>query len=186
MAKDAIYDGEREVRTFVDLNHGSNVLLNFAHDEPKGSYYTIMASLLLRAFTFEAYLNHLGARLLPFWESVDSIRVMEKFIVLCGHLGLKPEKGARPYQTLPKLFGFRNAIAHGKSVILRETKEVSSLSDPHDHTLKAEWEEYATLENADMAKADVSDIIKELHVAAGLGDYPFIRAPAIGSLSLKK
>src|SRR5690606_18990542 len=179
MAKDAVYSGEREVRTFADLNHGADVLLRFAQSEPRGSYYTTMASLLLRAFTFEAYLNHLGAKLLPFWDNVDSIRVMDKYAVLCGHLKIQPNMGVRPYQTLRNLFKYRNSIAHGKSVILRETKEVSSSSEPHEHTPKADWEEYATQENAERAQADVSEIVKELHKTAGLGDHPFMHAASI-------
>ena len=134
MASDAIYRGEREVRTFADLNHGADVLLNFAKNEPKGSYYTTMASLLLTAFTFEAYLNHLGAKLFSYWENVESIRVMDKYAVICGHFEVEPDMGRRPYQTLRDLFRFRNSIAHGKSVILTKTKEVSSDSEPHEHT----------------------------------------------------
>jgi hypothetical protein len=66
MAKDAVFSGEREVRTFVDLSHGSDVMLMKAKESEKGSYYTVMNSLLLRAFTFEAYLNHWGTRRLTF------------------------------------------------------------------------------------------------------------------------
>lgn len=186
MVKDAVYSGEREVRTFADLNHGADVLLQFAQDEPRGSYYTIMGALLLRAFTFEAYLNHLGAQLLPFWENIDSIRVMDKYVVLCGHLNIQPKMGVRPYQTLSALFKYRNSMAHGKSVLLRETKEVSSATEPHEHTPKADWEEYATQDNAERAKTDVSEIIKELHQAAGLGDHPFMHAVSIGTVSMKR
>ena len=60
VTKDAIYDGTREVRTFVDLAHGADVLIQKTVQEPKGSYDTTMSALLLTAFTFEAYLNHLG------------------------------------------------------------------------------------------------------------------------------
>jgi len=60
MTNKVIYEGRREVRTFVDLNHSSQVLILKTKEEPKGSYHTTMAALLLTAFTFEAYLNHLG------------------------------------------------------------------------------------------------------------------------------
>lgn len=185
MAKDAIYTGEREVRTFADLNHGADVLLGTAKEIEAGSYYTTMASLLLTAFTFEAYLNHLGAKVFSFWSNIDSIRVLDKYAVLCQHLNVEPDYGCRPYQSLSELFGFRNSIAHGKSVILREAKEVNSWTEPSDHRPQAPWEEYASLENAERARKDISAIIKELHIAAGLGDYPFLHAPAIGSMTLK-
>ena len=185
MAKDAIYEGTREVRTFVDLAHGADVLIIKTEQEPKGSYYTTMSALLLTAFTFEAYLNHLGEKTIKFWGEIESIKVIDKYSVLCKNLNLSPDFSNRPYQTLKTLFKFRNAIAHGKSQILQETKEVSSQDDPHDHTPKAHWEEHSILENAKRAKDDISQIITELHKAAGLGDYPFIHGVGIGSLSIK-
>lgn len=185
MAKDAIYSGSREVRTFVDLNHGADVLTRIAEDEPKGSYYTTMGALLLTAFTFEAYLNHLGAKRIKFWEEIESMRVMDKYTVLCKELDVTPDYSKRPYQTLRALFKFRNAIAHGKSQILEETKEVSSQDERHEHTPKAHWEEYCTLDNAMRAKEDISKIITDLHIKAGLGDYPFVHGVGVGSLSTK-
>ena len=185
MAKDAIYEGTREVRTFVDLAHGADVLITKTEQEPKGSYYTTMSALLLTAFTFEAYLNHLGEKTIKFWEEIEPVKVMDKYSVLCKNLGLTPDFSKRPYQTLKALFTFRNAIAHGKSQILQETKAVSSRDDPFDHTPKAHWEEYSILENARKAKDDVSQIITELHKSAGFGEYPFIHGVGMGSLSIK-
>jgi hypothetical protein len=185
MAKDAIYEGTREVRTFVDLAHGADVLIAKTEQEPKGSYYTTMSALLLTAFTFEAYLNHLGEKTIKFWGEIEPVKVMDKYSVLCKNLGLTPDFSKRPYQTLKALFTFRNAIAHGKSQILQETKAVSSQDDPHDHTPKASWEEYSILENAKKAKDDVSKIITELHKSAGFGEYPFIHGVGMGSLSIK-
>lgn len=185
MAKDAIYEGTKEVRTFVDLAHGADVLITKTEQEPKGSYYTTMSALLLTAFTFEAYLNHLGEKTIKFWEETEPVKVMDKYSVLCKNLGLTPDFSKRPYQTLKALFTYRNAIAHGKSQILQETKAVSSQDDPLDHTPKAHWEEYSILENAKKAKDDVSQIITELHKSAGFGEYPFIHGVGIGSLSIK-
>jgi hypothetical protein len=185
MAKDAIYEGSREVRTFVDLAHGADVLIMKTEQNPQGSYYTTMSALLLTAFTFEAYLNHLGEKTIKFWKEIDPIKIMDKYIVLCKNLNLTPDFSKRPYQTLRTLFKFRNAIAHGKSQVLQETKNVSSQDDPHNHTPKAHWEEFSILDNAKRAKKDISQIITELHKAAGLGDYPFIHGMGIGSVSLR-
>ncbi len=186
MAKDALYEGRREVRTFVDLGRGANGLILIAKEVPKGSYYTTMGALLLTAFTFEAYLNHLGEKRFSFWEEVDSIRVMDKYSLLCKELNIKPVFSQRPYQSLRTLFKFRNAIAHGESQVLEKTKPVSSVDDPHEHTPKAHWEEFCTIENAERAKEDIDNIITELHKAAGFGDHPFINGMSIGSVSLKR
>lgn len=185
MAKDSIYKGTREVRTFVDLAHGADVLIMKTEQEEKGSYYTTMSALLLTAFTFEAYLNHLGDKTIKFWEEIEPINVMDKYSVLCKNLNICPDFSKRPYQTLKSLFKFRNAIAHGKSQILQETKEVSSLDELYQHSSKAHWEEFSVLENAKRAKEDVAQIITDPHRAAGLGDYPFIHGVAVGSLSIR-
>lgn len=185
MAKDAVYEGEREVRTFADLAHGADVMIMKTEQDQKGSYYTTMSSMLLTAFTFEAYLNHLGAKKIKFWEEIESIKVMEKYSALCKELGINTDFSRRPYQTLRALFKFRNSIAHGKSKILKETKAVSSQDDPHNHAPKTEWEEYCELNNAKRAKEDISEIIKELHKEAGLGDYPFMHGMTISSVSMK-
>ncbi len=185
MGKNAIYEGTREVRTFVDLAHGADVLIKKTEQEPKGSYYTSMAALLLTAFSFEAYLNHLGEQTFKFWNEIESIKVMKKYKLLCKNFDLTPDFSKRPYQTLEQLFKFRNAIAHGRSKILQKIMEVSSQDDPHDHVPKAHWEEYSTLDNAKRAKDDIAQIITELHKAADSGDYPFIHGMGIGSLSLK-
>lgn len=185
MAKDAIYQGTREVRTFVDLAHGADVLIMKAEQESKGSYHTTMGALLLTACTFEAYLNHLGQKTIKFWEEIEPIKVMDKYSALCKNLSICPDFSKRPYQTLKALFKFRNAIAHGKSEILQETKEASTLDEPYQHTPKAHWEEYCVIDNAKRAKEDVETVVTELHKAAGLGDYPFSHGAAIGSLSIK-
>lgn len=185
MAKDAIYTGTREVRTFVVLNHGVDVLIGKAEEELRGSNYTIIGALLLTAFTFEAYLNHLGGKRLKFWEEIESIPVMKKYSVLYKELDLVPDYSQRPHQTLKVLFKFRNAIAHGKSQVLEEAKEINSQDDRCEHTPKVHWEEYCTLDSAKRAKEDIAKIITELHMKAGFGDYPFEHGVSFGSVSLK-
>lgn len=185
--KKAIFKGSKEIHTYYNLNHGADALILIAEEFPKGSNYTIMSSILLRTFTFEAYLNHLGIKTFEFWEEVDSIRVMDKYTLFCKHLKMSPDYSRRPYQTLTQLFKFRNAIAHGRSVLLKERKVLhsSSSGDPYDHIPKAEWQKYCTLKNAKIAKKDIELIIKELHQCAGLGEYPFIDGVGYGGITLE-
>lgn len=187
MQDDAIYDGEREVRTYADLNHAANVLIKKSEESEKGSFYTVMSSLILTAFTFEAYLNHLGEATFDFWEEIEFTKILNKHSILCKQLNISPDFSRRPYQTLKALFKFRNTIAHGKSKIMTSSKEVSADSDPFElgKDIKTEWEEYCTLENAKKAKEDIEEIIIELNDEAGLGKHPFIHGMTIGSLSIK-
>jgi hypothetical protein len=94
--KKVIFEGSKEIRTYYDLNHGPDALIWIAEEFPKGSYYTIISSLLLRTFTFEAYLNHLGSKTFEFWEEVDSIRGIDKYALLCKHLKVSPDYSRHP------------------------------------------------------------------------------------------
>ncbi len=182
MTKDATYEGEREVKTFVDLFHGSKVLIDKSKSVKEGSYFTTMGSLLLTAFTFEAFLNHLGHKKIKFWNKIDRISINSKYTVLCEEFELELDHSERPYQTIKQLFRFRNSIAHGRSEILKVNKRVSSKDDPWQHAPKTDWEEFCTESNAEKAREDIEIIIKELNEAAGLGDYPFISGMTISSI----
>ena len=186
MFKKASFEATREVRSFADLAHGADVLLMKSENGESNHYYTTMVSLLLMAFTFEAYLNHLGEKKIKFWDKIEAIKVMDKFAVLCQELGLSPDFSHRPYQTLKALFQFRNAIAHGRTTILNVTKPVSPLDAPFEYEPKVEWEECCTVENAQRAKKDVAQIIEELNRKAGFGAHPFTDSVAVCSFSLER
>lgn len=183
MAKDATYIGQREVRIFADLNHAASVMIKKGNENAQGSRYTNMAALLFSAFTFEAYLNHLGQQRIEFWSRIDSMRVMDKYACLCKNLGISPDFSKRPHQTLTALFHFRNSVAHGRTQIIKNKKAVSFKDDPWFHSPKADWEEYCTGKNAKRAKKDVEIVIVELHKLADLGDAPFVHGMTISSIS---
>ncbi|MCK6553957.1 hypothetical protein L6Q96_05150 [Candidatus Binatia bacterium] len=132
-----------------------------------------MGALLLTAFTFEAYLNHLGEHLLSLWSYPERRGVEKKYDVLCDALGIAPDFSRRPYQTLGQLLRFRDALAHGRSEILEETKMISVRDDPERHSPRTRCEECCTLQNARLAKIGVEALITGMHERAGLGDHPF-------------
>lgn len=185
MAEKVIYHAKRRVRTFVDLYRGACGLRDFAQSGGAGSYFITMSSLLMAAFTFEAYLNDLGMQRIPFWAEIERIGVLEKYAVLNSVLELLADQSRRPDQTIQKLFKFRNAIAHGKSVMLEETREVGSGFQPPPMHPRAHWEEFCTTKNAIQVMNDVDEIIHRLHKAAGLGDDPFRGGIAIFSVGTR-
>ena len=185
MTKDATYKGQREVKTFADLNHAAGVMIKKSDEAVQGSHYTNMAALLFTAFTFEAYLNHLGQERIEFWSNIESVKVMDKYGCLCKSLAVDPDFSKRPYQTLKALFRFRNSVAHGRTQILKIEKAVSAMDDIWSHSPRTDWEEYCTGENAKRAKEDVEKVIIQLHKAAGLGEFPFTHGATFSSLSIK-
>ena len=184
--KDAIYTGKRDVRTFAELGHAADILMQTAQEYPRGNLYTALSSLLLRAFTFEAYLNHLGERYLKLWDARKQLRWFDKFNSICTHLNFAPDTSARPYSTLRPLFGFRNLMAHGKSETINEETEVNSKDADRYFWPLTEWEKFCTFENLERAKQDITVIVIELHKQAGLSDDPFAPPEASGSVRLKK
>jgi hypothetical protein len=185
MKKDAIVEIEREVKTYTDLYQGSYVLFERSKEHPLGNYYAQMGSLIFAAFTFEAYLNHLGGHKNSFWDESERMSVMEKYSALCGAFNVTTDFSRRPYQTIKSLFDFRNALAHGKSRILTIEKEVSHKEDVHKHAPKTKWEEYCTEVNIIRVRKDIEEIIIELNQASGEEEPPFMGGMTVSHMSLK-
>jgi hypothetical protein len=182
---DAIYTAKRDVRTFAELSHAADMLMQTAQEHRRGNLYTALSSLLLRAFTFEAYLNHLGERHLKVWDARKRLGWRKKFATICRLLDFVPDESTRPYSTLRLLFNFRNLMAHGKSETINEEKEVNSQDADRWLWPLTEWEEFCTFETLEQAKHDITAIVIELHKQAGLSDDPFAPPEASGSVRLK-
>jgi hypothetical protein len=103
-----------QVNTYVEMWQASSVMLDKAKKDPEGSYYQLMASLIFTAFTLEAYLNHIGQRIFKCWNDLN---------VIAEKLEVEKDDGKRPFQTVSKLFKFRNDIAPGKSVPVKHEKQ---------------------------------------------------------------
>ena len=183
--RQVLVEKEREVTTYADIWYTSLCLLKKGQREPKGSYHQIMASLVFTAFTFEAYLNHIGKKLLSCWNDLERLSPREKLNVISERLGIPVDYGIRPWHVMKELFQFRNDVAHGKSIPVR-TKEVLSLEkaeeDDRPGLIKSRWEKYCTLRNAIRAREDVDKMVHLIHAAAGFkDDFPFVSGFQLGS-----
>lgn len=176
---------QRQVNTYVETWHASIVTLHEAQKGPKGSmrsFYLVMASLIFTAFTLEACLNHISQQIFKCWNDLEQLSPSRKLNVIAEKLGIEKDDSKRPFQTVYKLFKFRNDIAHGKSVTLEPEKQTVVVNDTfHDYTVddymrgrpETQWEKYCTLENAQRAQIDAKSIIQILHEASGSDDIPF-------------
>jgi len=168
---------EREVNTYADMWHTSHCLLDKGLKDQKGSYHQFMASLVFTAFTLEAYFNHIGPQIFNCWPDLERLGPKEKLNVIAECLDVKIEYGKRPWQIIKHLFGFRNDIAHGKSLLIGVSKIVphKKFSDKRlGEWVKTDWEKYCTKTNAQKAREDVEAIINELHkVGKFKPEYPF-------------
>ena len=169
---------EREVRTYADMWHTSYCLLQNGQEQIEGSYHQFLASLVFTAFTLEAYLNHIGPKVFRCWKDLERLGPKEKLNVISEKLGIEIDYSRRPWQVLKQLFGFRNDIAHGKTVTIfkEETVKIQDYNDPKLRTFaETTWEKYCTEKNAVRAREDVENIVKTIHEATKLEDeYPFV------------
>jgi hypothetical protein len=190
--KKANLEIKRLVKTYYELHHASNILLEKSkrNDEPTdsglipGNLYTTMASLIFSAFTFEAYLNHLGKEKISYWNEIEKISIESKYKVLAGKFNVKINEGKRPYQTFKKLFKFRNYLAHGKTEQLTKNEEVDIDMEIKDRYPKTEWEHYCNIKNAERAKEDIEEMIRELHKKSGNEGDAFESGITFGHMSL--
>jgi hypothetical protein len=106
---------EVESKTYAAIFHTAWHLLDMAESHEMGKLLNLQAATVFFAFTFEAYLNHVGAEELTFWAEVDRISYQKKLSVLSKHLGFAKDLSKPPLKTILELFKLRDALAHGRT-----------------------------------------------------------------------
>ena len=176
----------RQVDTYSEMYAVAYRFFSQANPKPDAWFYPCLASLTFFAFTFEAYLNHLGSTLFKSWDDLEQLSPMKKLNVIAERLELTVQFGEKPFQIIKQLFSFRNKIAHGKSELVEDGLTVP-MADPGDalHTIPmTSWEEFCTLQTATLVKRNVETSITLLHNKAGLGDDPFTNPDWSGTATI--
>jgi len=109
---------ERTVHMYAELWHASSSVLEtgLSLSKQRGSPWQFLSSIVLTAFAFEAYLNHVGPQVIACWADHERLRPPLKFELLSEALKVAFAKRSRtPLATMKKLFKFRNEMAHGKT-----------------------------------------------------------------------
>lgn len=115
----------------------------------------------IRAFFVEAFLNWIGQYLIPHWKYLERLKPGEKLELLCDLLQIKADYGSPPWQIVKALFAFRNALAHGRPETLSH-ESLENVDDSLDRklgeSLRTDWEQFCTEQNAVRAQEDVQTI----------------------------
>jgi hypothetical protein len=164
---------EKTVYTVGYLRSVSWHALEDAKESERGSYFNLMTSLVFSAFTLEAYLNHLGAKIIPFWLTIErNLSPAKKLEIIAVQLAKPIDYGRRPFQSFKVIFQLRDFLAHGRTEHLTE-KSIQFLSDGDKPELpKAKWQRQVTIENVQRYCDDTKEIIEYLHSASGLDFNP--------------
>lgn len=159
----------RKLITYADHWHTANTLARLAKEDPKGSYHQYLASISFRAFSLEAFLNHIGEEIFTSWKDIERLSTKGKINVVCEKLSITPDYGSMPWQIEPKLTAIRNKVAHGKNELLREEREMSA--DEYDKemlkALRADWQEFASEANSALVEEETSKLMGLLWTATG-------------------
>jgi hypothetical protein len=168
-----IVTAEKNIYTVGYLRSVSSHALEEARANEAGSYFNLMIALVFSAFTIEAYLNHLGARIIPFWSKMErNLSPSKKLEILAIQLGLPIDFGKRPFQSVKSIFQLRDSLAHGKTEHLME-ESIQILDDREKPELpKAEWQKQVTLDIVQRYFDDTGEIVECLHGASGLEFNP--------------
>jgi hypothetical protein len=168
--------GTKEVRAAAYNRMTARYFLKCAEQSVAGQFYTSQASLLFSAFTYEAFLNTLGPKLISFWRELEYLKPQQKLTIIAETLHYKPDFGQRPYQTWKALFDFRNIMAHGRDETIRLDGDEVPHSPAGMYAIKAWCVTYCNVENAKRASEDVEAIARDLSDKANvekMAGYPF-------------
>lgn len=146
--------------------------------------------VVFMAFLVEAYLNSLGYRFVPAWDSLEFLRWRDKVKFLHGVAGKEVDWGRAPLDFALVLFRKRDKLAHGKPhrVILRECEmddEIPTMPEdlpPAREEVNPDW--YAEI-NRDWIIQARPKLEALLAYLAGLHGLPANDFQEIGSLGVK-
>jgi hypothetical protein len=124
------------------------------------------------AFTWEAYLNFFGHKLVGLWNERQNVN--KKIDKVFQRLKIAPKWSKRPYKSIVNLKEVRNILAHGKPFeeVIDEVEEGPQGKMPRRRVdLSGKWEKFCTTDVVLAACDDLSAIWEEMFKASGLGAF---------------
>lgn len=124
---------EVTVNSYVYLFFTATNALERAKKTEEGQLYELLTVNMFAAFTFEAYLNHVGAQKLKYWDIIErKLGTEEKLKLFEAELQLEINYSQGDFQQLNPLIKFRNQVAHGKTFteIVEKTHKVKCDEKP--------------------------------------------------------
>ena len=144
----------------------------------QGSFYFNLNSIVMSAFSFEAFMNHCGRfyyeeQLLEEWDDFKWKKPLQKFDIITELSKVTIDKSIYPYQSIPELIKLRNALAHGETETIYSELEIDRYDKIREKLNKPEWEEKCKSEIVKRFLDDVRSIITIIHKNIFGDDDPF-------------
>ena len=158
---------KRRIYTFNIHFEAAKYYLDLSKDANQSEQINSTSSLVFCAFGLEAFLNHVGEQLFSSWKDYlkKSLGPEAKLGLIAEKIGLKPDFGKKPFQSIKTLFEFRNTMAHSVTEDLSDNNakrgeycfKVGNQSYP-----AVEWEKLRTSKIAETILNDVTDVITKI------------------------
>ena len=90
---------ERNANTSAELSHANWILLENTEQKREGWFYECLTTIVVAAFKFEAFLNHVGKALFPsYWGEMERLPHKQKRKIICAHLRIVEADGEAPVE----------------------------------------------------------------------------------------
>lgn len=174
---------ERIVHTHAYLYSAAYWALEQAEGTEEGRFYNCMSSIMLSAFCIEAYLNHIGSELLPYWddEVKKDLSIQNKLKIVCHHVDLFPDFSRRPFQSFKQIVKFRNILAHAVTEKVSEKGTQTIHDGERVKYPETWWKKQCKLHIAKRWLADTESIILAIYNATGKSGIPPLGILSMGS-----
>jgi hypothetical protein len=183
MRKKLSVSSERSIYTYGYLYIAAKWALEQAEEKEEGRFYNCMSSIILSAFCIEAYLNHIGSELLPYWDEdiKKGLSIKNKLKIICHHLNFTPDYSLPPFQSFGDITKYRNLMAHAiTEKISHQGTQIVRDGERLQYPITW-WEKNTNLKTAKRWLNDTESIINEIHKVAGVSDLPAFGILSIGS-----
>lgn len=173
-SKDA--KGKKTIYPHVVMRSAAKWALIQAAEVEEGSFYQALLGSLATAFAVEAYLNFLGEKLLPHWNTTHEKKSpKQKLAVLAQAAGFHTQENQANYQAFTDVFSLRNALVHGKVQVITGSWKTSEKGKSAVTALKVPWEKLGDPKEAKKIHDRCLKLVNALHAASG------VSGPAFGS-----
>jgi hypothetical protein len=125
--------------------------------------FDCMAAGSMLAFSFEAYLNFMGARFIGHWnERADYHTKIDKVF---QYLKISPDWSRRPFSSISAMKKLRDTLAHGQPETVEDEKDVIDNADGQKGKkidLSGKWERLCSPDMIINAHDDLEEVWKQM------------------------
>ncbi len=181
MVKITPHNFSHEVFTYSYLykiaEYSYNLYLNGDHSNFENYHHRVI-SLLFFAFSLEAFLNHVGEKILNNWDQIENgMNSTAKLLLIGIKLNENIDFSSRPYKTYKELFYLRNFLVHGKT-----EKIISTIG--RDKFQPVKWQRIISSLSLDNVIKDTKIIMENFHKSANLDTELFSLGKYEGRLAI--